>query len=118
VYICSEPSGCAQLDRYPARQRVYFGIARTFQHVQLRLQMSVIENVALGAHIRGRRGMLTAPFDLKGWEESSLLNEAKRQLERVGLAAAALIPAGNLALGQQRIVEIARALAADLVLLA
>jgi branched-chain amino acid transport system permease protein len=93
------------------------GIARTFQHVQLRPNMSVVENVAIGAHARGRKGIVQAAFRGDRDEERALLYEAARQLERVGLGQSLYEPAGSLPLGQQRIVEIARALAADPMLL-
>ncbi len=89
------------------------GMSRTFQHVRLLGQMTVIENVAIGAHQRGSKGVIAAALRLDRHEEAGLLAEAARQIERVGLAAHMFDPAGSLALGQQRIVEIARALAAD-----
>ena len=89
------------------------GIARTFQHVKLVADMSVLENVALGAHLRGTSGALASIVRLDRGEEARLLAEASRQLARVGLAEHAQKPAGSLALGQQRIVEIARSLALD-----
>jgi branched-chain amino acid transport system permease protein len=89
------------------------GMSRTFQHVRLLGQMSVIENVAIGAHLRGSKGIMAAALRLDRAEEAGLLAEAARQVERVGLAAHMFDPAGSLALGQQRIVEIARALASD-----
>jgi branched-chain amino acid transport system permease protein len=79
--------------------------------------MSVIENVALGAHLRGRAGPLAALLRIDRREEAALFAEAARQLARVGLAALADRPATSLALGQQRLVEIARALCADPALL-
>ena len=93
------------------------GIARSFQHVKLAPGMSVLENVALGAHLRGRAGPLRAMLRLDRREESRLFAEAHRQLDRVGLAAHAAQPARSLALGQQRLAEIARALCLDPVLL-
>ena len=93
------------------------GIARSFQHVKLVPGMSVAENVALGAHLRGQAGAVRAMLRLDRAEEAGLFAEALRQLERTGLAAYADRPAGSLALGQQRIVEIARALCLDPVLL-
>jgi ABC-type branched-subunit amino acid transport system ATPase component len=93
------------------------GIARTFQHVILRSGMSVLENVALGAHLRGGKGMIAAALRLDRAEEGRLLREAMGQLTRVGLAEQANLPAESLALGQQRLVEVARALAADPALL-
>ena len=93
------------------------GLARTFQHVKLRPQMSLLDNVALGAHSRTRAGVLRAGFRLDRIEERQIFDEAWRQLERIGLADRAHALAGSLPLGTQRILEIARALAADPVLL-
>jgi ABC-type branched-subunit amino acid transport system ATPase component/ABC-type branched-subunit amino acid transport system permease subunit len=89
------------------------GIGRTFQHVRLIPTMTVIDNVALGAYLRGRAGVLRAALRLDRAEEARTRAEAARAIDRVGLAAHMFDPAGSLALGQQRIVEIARALAAD-----
>ncbi len=72
--------------------------------------MSVIENVALGAHLRGSAGPFRGALGLDAAEEAALFAEAESQLARVGLTACRDLPAGSLALGQQRIVEIARAL--------
>ncbi|MFN3885007.1 MAG: ABC transporter permease subunit [Rhodocyclaceae bacterium] len=89
------------------------GMSRTFQHVRLLPTMTVLENVALGAHMRGRRGVAAAMLHLERAEERRLLAEAARQCARVGLAECLDAPASSLPLGKQRIVEIARALAAD-----
>ena len=102
-----------RVDGLPARRLAGAGVSRTFQHVVLRPRMSVLENVALGAHLRGRAGLLASALRLDRAEEAGLLFEARRQLERVGIADLAELPAGDLALGQQRLVEVARALAAD-----
>ncbi|MDB5822532.1 MAG: ABC-type branched-chain amino acid transport system, ATPase component [Herminiimonas sp.] len=106
-----------RIDNLPSRQIVRRGIARTFQHVRLMPTMSVLENVAIGAHLRGTHGdisgIATSVLRLNRTEESSLLFEAKRQLERVGLGHLLYEEAGSLALGQQRILEIARALCCD-----
>ncbi|OGA38361.1 MAG: hypothetical protein A3G28_02360 [Betaproteobacteria bacterium RIFCSPLOWO2_12_FULL_68_19] len=107
----------ARIDALPARRIARLGIARTFQHVNLVGGMSVLENVALGAHLRGAKGTLQAMLRLDREEERRLLHEAARQVERVGLAAHVQEAAASLALGQQRLVEVARALAADPVLL-
>jgi ABC-type branched-subunit amino acid transport system ATPase component/ABC-type branched-subunit amino acid transport system permease subunit len=93
------------------------GIGRTFQHVKLVAGMSVLDNVALGAHLRGRNGILRATLRLDRREEARIRAEAARQVARCGLSAQLFAQAQNLALGQQRIVEIARALAADPTLL-
>jgi branched-chain amino acid transport system permease protein len=93
------------------------GLGRTFQHVEIIADMSVIENVALGAHLRGHAGPVRAMLDLDRAEEALLFANAQRQLDRVGLAEVALKPAGTLALGQLRLVEVARALALNPLLL-
>lgn len=106
-----------RIDALSPRAIVMRGMARTFQHVHLLPDMSVLENVAIGAHLRGEKGVIRAGLHLERAEEAGLLAEAARQLERVGLAVSMHEQAGNLALGQQRILEIARALCADPVLL-
>jgi branched-chain amino acid transport system permease protein len=106
-----------RIDGLPSRQIVRRGIARTFQHVHIRPTMTVVENVAIGAHLRGRKGVVAAALHRERAEEATLLHEARRQLERVGLGEHLYEQAGSLALGQQRILEIARALCADPVLL-
>jgi len=97
------------------------GIGRTFQHVQLLPTMSVLENVALGCHLRGdfrpQGGFLASILRLNKDEEAKLLHEAAIQIERAGLTDHMHAEAGSLALGQQRIVEIARALCCDPALL-
>ena len=89
------------------------GMSRTFQHVKLLPTMSVLENVAIGAHLRSDKGVLSSAWRLDRAEEARILKEAARQIERVGLAEYMYEEAGSLALGQQRILEIARALCAD-----
>ena len=76
-------------------------------------EMTVVENVAIGAHLRGKRGVLAAAWRLDRTEEARLMAEAAHQVERVGLKAHMFDEAGSLALGQQRTLEIARALASD-----
>jgi ABC-type branched-subunit amino acid transport system ATPase component/ABC-type branched-subunit amino acid transport system permease subunit len=99
------------------QQVVKLGISRTFQHVKLVPDMTVLENVAIGAHLRGQAGALASMFRLDRPDEARLLAEAARQIERVGLTEQIDAPAGSLSLGQQRIVEIARALCVDPMLL-
>ena len=106
-----------RIDILSARAIVPRGVARTFQQVRLLPTMSVLENVAIGAHLRGSKGVISAALHLERAEEAMLLAEAARQLERVGLGGSLHEQAGSLALGQQRILEIARALCADPVLL-
>ncbi len=99
------------------QQVAKLGVSRTFQHVKLVPDMTVLENVAIGAHLRGRAGALSSMFRLDRADEARLLAEAARQIERVGLGDQIDALAGSLSLGQQRIVEIARALCVDPMLL-
>jgi branched-chain amino acid transport system permease protein len=85
--------------------------------VKLVPDMSVEENVALGAYLRGHSSALASMLRLDRADEAALRNEARTQLARVGLADAAHLPAASLPLGQQRLVEIARALGNDPILL-
>jgi branched-chain amino acid transport system permease protein len=101
----------------PQRKVARLGLARTFQHVKLRPHMSLLDNVALGAHSRTTTGVLKAGLRLDRTEERQILQEAQRQLDRIGLGDRTHELAGSLPLGTQRILEIARALAADPVLL-
>ena len=96
-----------------SRQIAGMGMSRSFQHVKLLHSMSVLENVAIGAHLRGERGVISAAWRQDRTEEARLLKEAAFQIERVGLAQHMFDEAGSLALGQQRILEIARALCSD-----
>ncbi|MGA3402705.1 MAG: branched-chain amino acid ABC transporter ATP-binding protein/permease [Acetobacteraceae bacterium] len=94
----------------PPRRVAGLGLARTFQHVKLLPARSVLENIALGTHLSGHAGLLRAMLRLDRAEEARLLSEARAQAVRVGLGAVLDAPAGDLPLGRQRVVEIARAL--------
>jgi ABC-type branched-subunit amino acid transport system ATPase component/ABC-type branched-subunit amino acid transport system permease subunit len=106
-----------RIDRLTSREIVARGIGRTFQHVKLLPTMTVLENVAIGAHLRGHAGVLRSVAKLNVAEEGRLMSEAAKQLRRVGLEQHMYEEAGSLALGQQRILEIARALCCDPTLL-
>jgi branched-chain amino acid transport system permease protein len=93
------------------------GLARTFQHVKLRPNMSLLDNVLLGTYLRTRAGFLRAALRLDRPEEARARLAALDALHRVGLGENPLELAGNLPLGNQRILEVARALAADPALL-
>ena len=106
-----------KVDNAPPQEVVKLGVSRTFQHVKLVPDMTVLENVAIGAHLRGSSGAISSMFRLDRADEAKLLAEAARQIERVGLGDQIDQLAGSLSLGQQRIVEIARALCVDPLLL-
>ena len=89
------------------------GIGRTFQHVRLLPRMTVLDNVALGAYLRGRAGVARAALRLDREEEARTRAVAAREIARVGLSTHQFDDAVSLPLGKQRIVEIARALASD-----
>jgi branched-chain amino acid transport system permease protein len=97
----------------PPRYIAAKGMARTFQHVKLRPNMTLIDNVLLGTYPRTRSGFFAGALRLDRAEEKSARFEALRQLQRVGLAEKFGEFAGNLPLGQQRLLEVARALAAN-----
>ncbi|MBN8509295.1 MAG: branched-chain amino acid ABC transporter ATP-binding protein/permease [Burkholderiales bacterium] len=101
----------------PARAIARLGVSRTFQHVKMIPEMTVLENVALGGYGRTSSGVARAMLRLDRAEEKRLFAEAEAQLARIGMAERMHEPAGNLPLGAQRLMEIARALATDPALL-
>jgi len=92
---------------------VRLGMARTFQNTQLFEEMTVLENVLVGMHVRTRTGVLAAALRLPGTgvEEHVAREEAARLLRLVGLADVAAEPAAGLPHGSRRLLEVARALA-------
>ncbi len=103
----------ATISGLPSRDIASRSVSRTFQHVKMIPEMTVLENVALGAQLRGNKNALASMLRLDRAEEQSLLREAARQLERIGMGSALHEQAGNLAMGPQRLMEIARALCSD-----
>ena len=101
------------LDRVPVHRRVGLGIGRTFQTPQLCARMSVLDNIAIGAH----RRLASASFTslLPGRTRATvgeLREEAARVADDVGLGALTGAPAGALSYGHMRLLEIGRALMA------
>ncbi|UXH80778.1 branched-chain amino acid ABC transporter ATP-binding protein/permease [Roseateles amylovorans] len=103
----------ASISGLPSRRIARLGLSRTFQHVKMIPDMTVLENVALGGYLRSTSGTLRAMLRLDREDERRLFAEAERQLQRIGMQAHLHELAGNLALGPQRMMEIARALCSD-----
>jgi branched-chain amino acid transport system ATP-binding protein len=96
------------------------GITRTFQNIRLFANLSALENVMIGRHVRTRAGVLGAVLRTRSTlqEESEIEKRGLALLDYVGIRARANDPAGSLPYGDQRRLEIARALATDPKLLA
>ncbi|MDG4596537.1 MAG: ABC transporter ATP-binding protein [Candidatus Contendobacter sp.] len=103
-----------ELRDLPPHRIAALGMARTFQNLQLFFNMTVIENVMVGCHLRARTGLLAAALRLPQVrrEERRLRTWASEALELCDLADRAEQPAGALPYGLMKRVEIARALAA------
>jgi len=93
-----------------ARDVIRFGVARTFQHVQLVPQLTVLQNVMIGGYIDGRAGLVASALGLDRAEEAVMAERARIALDQVGLVHTADQLIGSLPLGSQRLVEVARAL--------
>ncbi len=91
------------------------GIARTFQNIRLFAEMTALENVMVGRHVRTHSGLLGAIFHLPGFqaEEAAIAARSHELLEYVGIGQLADYKARTLSYGDQRRLEIARALATD-----
>ncbi|MCL4298701.1 MAG: ABC transporter ATP-binding protein [Anaerolineae bacterium] len=98
----------------PMHEVAAMGVVRTFQNLQIFETMTVLENVMVGCHRQGRVGFLAAALRWPGVaaEETHLQARALEYLAMVGLTHRAGDSASSLSYGQQRLVEIARALAA------
>ena len=99
----------------PSHEIAARGVSRTFQQIRLFSQMSALENVMVGVHPRSRAGFLAGMFHLPWtWtEERDIRRRAREALAFVGAEDLAAADATSLSYGQQRSVELARALAAD-----
>jgi branched-chain amino acid transport system ATP-binding protein len=108
LYFKSEP-----LIHLRPHEIVQRGIVRTFQNLQIFNNLTVLENVMVGLHLQGHSGILAAALRLPSArrEEKIAHQKALRYLEMVGLADRANDPGESLPFGQQRLLEIARALA-------
>lgn len=97
----------------PTHRIVSMGIARTFQTIRLFQNLSVLENVLAGCHCRMRSGLFSSMFQPPSQrrEEEKAQRQALDELIFVGLEKSATLPAKNLSYGNQRLLEIARALA-------
>ena len=116
VYSVSEGEILFQgtpLKNTPPHKRAQLGIVRTFQHVLLFGNMTVLENIMTGQHPRSRYGFLAAALRLPRAhrEEETILLNSMKYLNMVGLGTHAEQSAVSLPLGQQKLLSIARALA-------
>lgn len=99
----------------PPHVRARIGISRTFQIVRPFADMTVLENVMVGCDMRTPSGLFSAAFRLPRCfrDERKVRSKAMEELEFVGLAGQADSPATSLPMGEQRVMEIARALASE-----
>jgi branched-chain amino acid transport system ATP-binding protein len=96
-------------------QRAALGMARTFQIIRPFAEMTVLENVMVGYHLRMKTGFFSAAFRLPVTrrDENRAREKAMEELEFMGLTHRADQPSGSLPMGDQRMLEIARALVSD-----
>ena len=102
-----------RIDRLPASEVARLALARTFQNLRLFPNMSVLENVMVGRHRHEKAGFVTAALGLQKKEEAESRKRSLEALAVVGIEHLADWPVTALPYGQQRLVEIARALATD-----
>jgi branched-chain amino acid transport system ATP-binding protein len=103
--------GAHDITRYSTADRARRGIRRTFQNLKLFLEMTALENVAIGLHAETRCGFADAVLRTprQRWEERGVVERSMEALLFVGLAGAAHVRASALAYGHRRLLEIARA---------
>jgi branched-chain amino acid transport system ATP-binding protein len=117
--LCEVERGTIELDgkpllAVPRHAIAKVGIGRTFQHLALFDTMSVIDNVMVGSHVRGKHGAIADALRVPGMvrEERTARDQACALLERMELSALADVPVGGLPFAIKKRVELARALAA------
>jgi branched-chain amino acid transport system ATP-binding protein len=103
----------------PPHKIAAHGVFRTFQNIKLFAHMTVLENVMVGRHVRSSSGMVAGALRLpQTWREEKLIRERSRaMLDTIGIAHLADLDAQSLSFGQQRHVELARALVGEPTLL-
>jgi ABC-type branched-subunit amino acid transport system ATPase component len=106
IHLFEQPIG-----RWRPHRMVRGGMARTFQNIRLFRDLTVLENVMVGCHSWSRAGLLGAIAGARS-EEAEIRSSSMALLEEVGLAHRATRQARNLPYGEQRLLELARALAA------
>lgn len=101
------------IQKLPPHKINQLGIARTYQNIRLFAEMSVLDNIIVGMHTQGKAGLLSAALALPSYraEEKRLREQAWQLIKRLGLEKFSDTPADDLSYGDQRRVEIARALA-------
>jgi branched-chain amino acid transport system permease protein len=99
------------ITRRGARAIAGLGLGRTFQHAKLTPDMTVLENIALGAYRLGRAGLFACLVRADRREDHATLSEARRLAALCGLGDQVALRAASLPLGSRRLVEVARALA-------
>ncbi len=105
----------APITEEPAHIRAARGLARTFQNLQIFRELTVLENVMLGMHVRLATGWMASLLGQarRSGAEARAARAAHAALERVGLAGLAERPASQLSFGQCKVLEIARALVGE-----
>jgi branched-chain amino acid transport system ATP-binding protein len=104
-----------QVNNLPPTKIAHMGISRTFQHLELFTNMTVLENVMVARHIKTRAGLISSGLRLPSAirEEKEIKSKGEEILEYIGLSQRKNELASNLPVGEQRILEIARALATE-----
>jgi len=107
--------GGAEIQAMSSCEVAVLGMVRTFQHIRLFPKMTVLENIMVGRHVHGRAGFLAGMLNLpytRG-EERRIREKSFEIMEMLGIVDHAGAEATSLAYGQQRVVEIGRALASE-----